>query len=133
VGRRLRKGKKKDPYRRRKGVAIPTRPGDDRANLSRPEATMTPSPPLPVPATAQLFHLLGDPTRLRLLLLIRGKGEACVGDVAAAAGMSREATTYHLKLLRLGGVVGTRRAGQQVFYRVTSPPALELLRAVGEG
>jgi len=94
---------------------------------------MTTNLPLPVPATAQLFHLLGDPTRLRVLLLIREKGEACPGDLAAAARMSRQATNYHLRLLRRSGVAGSRRAGHQVFYRITSRLVAELLREVGEG
>ena len=124
---------RESPAGRRKGVALPTRPGDEGANLSRPEATGTPSPPPSVPATARLFHLLGDPTRLRVLLLIREKGEACPAALAAAAGMSRQATIYHLKLLRRGGVAGSRRAGHQVFYRITSRLVADLLREVEEG
>ena len=85
------------------------------------------------PEAARLFHLLSDPTRLRVLLLIGEKGEASPSDLATAAGMSRQATLYHLALLRRGGVVGARRAGHQVFYRVTSPPLLRLLGEVGEG
>jgi DNA-binding transcriptional ArsR family regulator len=133
VGRRLRKGKKKDPYRRRKEVALPTRPGDDGANLSRPEATMTPNPPLSVPNAARLFWLLGTPARLRMLRVILGKGEACVSDLAAAARLPRATVSNHLALLRRGGVVERRRAGHQVFYHITSPPALRLLGEVGEG
>jgi ArsR family transcriptional regulator, lead/cadmium/zinc/bismuth-responsive transcriptional repressor len=124
---------RESPAGRREVVALPTRPGDEGANLSRPEVTMTPSPPPSVPATARLFHLLGDPTRLRVLLLIREKGEASPADLAAAAGMSRQATTYHLTLLRRGGVAGSRRAGHQVFYRITSRLVAGLLREVGEG
>ena len=90
-------------------------------------------PPLSAEEAAQLFRLLGEPARLRLLLALRDRGEARAGDLTAGAGMSRQATEYHLKLLRQCGVVGYRRAGGKVFYRITSPPALELLRAVGEG
>jgi ArsR family transcriptional regulator len=84
-----------------------------------------------VPEAARLFRLLGEPTRLRVLLLIRGRGEARPSDLAAAAGLTRATTVYHLMLLRRGGVVGTRRAGQQVFYRITSPWVAEVLKAVG--
>jgi DNA-binding transcriptional ArsR family regulator len=92
------------------------------------------SPPLSAPKAGQLFRLLGEPARLHiLLLLLRQKGEACLGDLAAVAGLTRAATVYHLMMLRRGGVVGARRAGQQVFYRITSPLVLELLREVEEG
>jgi DNA-binding transcriptional ArsR family regulator len=94
---------------------------------------MTPNALRSVPEAAQLFALLGDPTRLRVLLALRDKGEACAGDLSAFAQMSQQAANYHLALLRRRGVVGRRRAGQQVFYRVASPLALKLLRAVGEG
>jgi DNA-binding transcriptional ArsR family regulator len=94
---------------------------------------MTPRPRLSVPEAAHLFGLLGTRARLRLLLLIRGKGEACVCDLVAAARLPRPTVSNHLMLLRRGGVIGRRRAGHQVFYRITSPRALELLRAVGEG
>jgi DNA-binding transcriptional ArsR family regulator len=90
-------------------------------------------PPPSVEEAAQLFRLLGEPARLRVLLALSAKGEARPSDLAAAAGLTRAATVYHLMMLRRGGVVGTRRAGQQVFYRVTSPPVLRLLGEVGEG
>ena len=57
---------------------------------SCPEATRTRRrvpgrpPPLPDPNAARLFWLLGAPARLRLLRVIRGKGEVCVGDLPPA-------------------------------------------------
>ena len=66
-------------------------------------------------------------------LLAEKVGRAGQTDLAAAAGMSPQATLYHLKLLRRGGVVGARRAGKQVFYRITSPRVAKLLREVEEG
>jgi DNA-binding transcriptional ArsR family regulator len=81
---------------------------------------------------AQLFLLLGDPARLRILLALQDKGEVCAGDLVAVAGLSRPGTAYHVMALRRGGVVGCRRAGKQVFYRVASSRVLEMLRAGGE-
>jgi ArsR family transcriptional regulator len=68
-----------------------------------------------------------------MLRVIRGKGEVCVGDLAAAARLPRVSVSNHLALLRRGGVVERRRAGHQVLYRVASPQALELLRAAEKG
>jgi DNA-binding transcriptional ArsR family regulator len=68
--------------------------------------------------TAARFALLSDPTRLHLLSLILERGESTVGELADAAGVSIANTSQHLRRLTLGGVLGRRRAGQQVYYRV---------------
>jgi DNA-binding transcriptional ArsR family regulator len=91
------------------------------------------SPPLSVREAVRLFHLLGEPTRLRVLLVLRDRGEAGVGDLIAAAGLSRQATLHHMKVLRRRGGIGRRKAGRRAFYHITLPLALELLRDVGEG
>jgi DNA-binding transcriptional ArsR family regulator len=88
-------------------------------------------PRLSVKEAAQLFALLGEPARLRILLLIRDKGEAIGTDLAAASGLSRPTVSYHLRQLWHAGVVEARRAGKQVFYRVSSPLVAEVLKAVG--
>jgi ArsR family transcriptional regulator, lead/cadmium/zinc/bismuth-responsive transcriptional repressor len=92
---------------------------------------MAPRPPLSVQEAAQLFGLLAEPTRLRILLALRDKEEVSVGDLTAVAGLSRQATAYHLTLLRRWDVVECRQAGQQVFYRVASARVAEVLKAVG--
>jgi len=94
---------------------------------------MTPSPPFSAQEAAQLFRLLGESARLHILLLLRQKGEASVGDLVAAVGLPRATVSNHLMLFRRGGVVGRRRAGHRVFYRITSPLVLLLLREVEEG
>jgi ArsR family transcriptional regulator len=81
-----------------------------------------------VPEAAQLFRLLGEPTRLRLLLLLGERGELPVGDLAGACGRSQPATSIHLGVLRRAGVVASRREGHLVYYRLGSPFAAELLR-----
>lgn len=68
--------------------------------------------------TAARFALLSDPTRLHLLSLILERGECTVGELAAAADVSVANASQHLRRLALGGVLGRRRAGQQVYYRV---------------
>lgn len=68
--------------------------------------------------TAARFALLGDPTRLHLLSLLLDRGEMTVGDLAAAASISVANASQHLRRLTLGGVLGRRRAGSLVYYRV---------------
>jgi DNA-binding transcriptional ArsR family regulator len=92
-----------------------------------------PQPPLSVPEAADLFRLLGDPRRLRLLLALAGRGEAFVGDLAAAAGLPRPTTSNYLLRLRLAGVVTSRWEGHRAYYRLTSPFVAEVLRGVRGG
>jgi DNA-binding transcriptional ArsR family regulator len=89
-----------------------------------------PQPPLSVPEAADLFRALGDPRRLRLLLALAGRGEAFVGDLAAAAGLPRPTTSKYLLRLRLAGVVTPRREGHRAYYRLSSPFVAGLLRRV---
>jgi DNA-binding transcriptional ArsR family regulator len=93
-----------------------------------------PLPRLSVPEGAQFFRLLGDRGRLRLLLLMEERGEVSVGDLAAASGLSyANVSSNHLTLLRRAGLVAFRREGHRVYYRLSSPLAAGVLRAVHEG
>lgn len=80
--------------------------------------------PLPdalLAGAAERFRLLGDPVRLRVLNLLLELGEAPVQDLAEAAGQSHQNTSKHLRKLAEGGLVGSRRDGAQVYYRVVDP------------
>lgn len=61
------------------------------------------------------LRMLADPTRLRLMCLLRA-GEHDVGSLAAAAGAARPAVSQHLAKLLLAGLVTTRREGRRALY-----------------
>ena len=65
---------------------------------------------------ADVFGLLGDPNRLRLLASLLEAGELCVCDLAAATGMAESTTSHALRLLRAHQVVKVRRAGRVMHY-----------------
>jgi len=65
---------------------------------------------------AEVFGLLSDPNRLRLLASLLEGGEMCVCDLAAAAGMAESTTSHALRLLRAHHVVKARRAGRMMHY-----------------
>jgi DNA-binding transcriptional ArsR family regulator len=67
---------------------------------------------------AARFALMGDPTRLHLLSLLCERGETSVGELAEAASISIANASQHLRKLTLGGILGRRKVGNQVFYRV---------------
>jgi DNA-binding transcriptional ArsR family regulator len=64
---------------------------------------------------AQVFRALADPTRVRMVSVLVG-AELCVGDLAAALGMSVSAVSHQLRLLRELRVVRRRRQGKRIFY-----------------
>jgi len=87
---------------------------------------------------AGLLSLLGDPVRVRLLYALELVDELCVGDLGLALGVSEDAVSYGLKLLRTAGLVQTRRDGRVIFYRLADQfpePLLEhcLLRLLELG
>jgi DNA-binding transcriptional ArsR family regulator len=64
---------------------------------------------------ADLFRLLGDPTRLRIVLACLDERRA-VGAIAQALGLSPSLVSHHLRLLRAARIVRAERQGKQVFY-----------------
>jgi ArsR family transcriptional regulator, lead/cadmium/zinc/bismuth-responsive transcriptional repressor len=65
-----------------------------------------------------LLALLGDPVRVRLLYALDLVEELCVGDLALALGITEDAASYGLRMLRTAGLVQTRKDGRVVFYRL---------------
>jgi ArsR family transcriptional regulator len=68
----------------------------------------------------QFFRALADGTRLRLLNLM-GDEEVCVCFFVEVLGMSQPKISRHLAYLRRAGVVGARREGKWMHYRVVEP------------
>jgi len=62
-------------------------------------------------------HFLGfaNPTRLRILERLAQAGEESVNDLAEYLHMSQPRISWHLRMLRVGGVIKTRREGRQVY------------------
>jgi DNA-binding transcriptional ArsR family regulator len=64
---------------------------------------------------ADLFHLLGDPTRLRIVLACL-PAPIAVSDIANGLQLSSSLVSHHLRLLRAARIVKAERQGKQVFY-----------------
>jgi ArsR family transcriptional regulator len=76
--------------------------------------------------TARLFHALSDPTRLRIVELLR-HGERCVCDLTEAADAAQPRLSFHLRVLKDVGLVTDRREGRWVYYELRQ----ELLDRIG--
>jgi len=77
---------------------------------------------------AGLFRVLGHPTRVRIIELLRG-GERSVGALQEGLGLESGATSQHLAALRRVGLVESRREGTSVYYRASDERVFELLEA----
>lgn len=84
---------------------------------TRGEATGRPTGGV-VKDLAQLFKLLADETRLRILDMLGARKELCVRDLWERLGQSQPAVSHHLGLLRMAGLVDTRHEGKHIYYRI---------------
>ncbi len=66
-------------------------------------------------ATAELFKVFGDHTRLKILYSLFD-AEKCVGELADDVGMSSSAVSHQLKILRQARLVNFRREGKAALY-----------------
>jgi DNA-binding transcriptional ArsR family regulator len=67
-------------------------------------------------AVAQVFKVLADPSRCRLVYALLEAGEICVGNLAAKLTMSESNVSHHLHVLRTHRLVRRRREGKMIFY-----------------
>lgn len=75
---------------------------------------------------AETYRLLGDPTRLRVLLACLAAPIA-VGDIAKAVNASPSLVSHHLRLLRAARLVRGTRRNKQVFYETADEHIARML------
>lgn len=74
----------------------------------------------------ELFRAVSDPTRLRILHLLRS-GELCVGDLVTVLNVPQPTASRHLAYLRKMGLIATRKNSYWTFYSM-APARTELRR-----
>jgi ArsR family transcriptional regulator, lead/cadmium/zinc/bismuth-responsive transcriptional repressor len=67
---------------------------------------------------SEIFGLLADANRARILHALSLTDELCVCDLALLVGMGQSAVSHQLRLLRASRVVERRKAGRMVYYRL---------------
>jgi DNA-binding transcriptional ArsR family regulator len=77
--------------------------------------------------TADLFQVLASPIRLGVMRLLLD-GERSVGDLLSEMGIAQPRLSNHLACLRTCGLVRTRRQGNFVYYAITDPRVVEIVR-----
>ena len=81
----------------------------------------------------QLFKLLSDETRLRILLALLNTDEMHVRALCELLEQSQPAVSHHLALLRVAGLIDRRREGKHNFYHLISGRFEELLNSFFNG
>jgi DNA-binding transcriptional ArsR family regulator len=64
---------------------------------------------------SQIFQVMADPTRLRIISLLAGR-ELCVCDLASALEMTQSAISHQLRVMRITKLVKCRREGRVAWY-----------------
>lgn len=89
--------------------------------------------PIPQPLVeliAQRFRLLGEPMRVRILDLLRARGEASVGEIAEQLETSQQNISKHLGTLHAAAILGRRKEGNRVLYSIADESVLAICEVV---
>ena len=78
----------------------------------------------------QVFKLLADETRLRILMYLAQEGELNVTELCERLGQSQPAVSHHLALMRVAGIIEPRRDGKHNYYSVREEHFHELMRSL---
>jgi ArsR family transcriptional regulator len=81
----------------------------------------------------EVFKLLADKNRMKILLALARDGEMHVSALCAMLGQSQPAVSHHLTLMRAHKLVGFRRDGKHNYYRLESGHLRDLLDQVFAG
>lgn len=79
--------------------------------------------------TADLFRVMANPTRLTLLYYL-SKGECSVSELERELGLRQPNLSQQLAELRQKGLVKTRRESRSIFYGISDPRIVPILRAL---
>ena len=80
---------------------------------------------------SDIFKLMDDNSRIRIFWLLC-HCEECVINIPALVDMSSPAVPHHLRQLKNGGLITSRREGKEVYYRAADTPQSRLLHHVIE-
>jgi len=78
---------------------------------------------------SEVLKAVAHPVRLQIVELLEAK-EMCVGDIVDAIGGKQAITSQQLNMMKDKGVLGCRRDGAKVFYRIENKNVIKLLHCV---
>lgn len=87
-----------------------------------------------VDLAVNIFSVLADATRIRIILILKEEGEISVGEIAERLSKSQTAISQHLAKMRLSKLVRTRREGTTIYYSLMNEHAYNLVaQAIFQG
>lgn len=95
--------------------------------MVQPAPFRLPATPASADLVAKYFRALGDPTRLRVLGLLKTHGELAAGELGRRLGQPQPKVSNHLACLRWCGFVTTRRDHRIVYYRLADQRVATIL------
>lgn len=84
-----------------------------------------------IEAVSEAMKQLGDPSRLRIFWLLC-HAEECVTNIACAVNMTSPAVSHHLKSLKSAGLITSRRAGKEMYYKAADSELAQSLHIIIE-
>jgi DNA-binding transcriptional ArsR family regulator len=81
-----------------------------------------------VELAVEIFAMLADATRVRLIIALRDAGELSVNHLAEIVDKTPASVSQHLAKMRLARIVSTRQEGTRIFYRLENEHASQLVR-----
>ena len=96
--------------------------------------------PLPREALTRMLRAVADPTRRRILALLKRPGCCSIGrntglcacDIEKEFALSQPTISHHMAILRRAGLVEAEKAGQWMWYRRNEAALREMVRALDE-
>jgi DNA-binding transcriptional ArsR family regulator len=80
-----------------------------------------------VDLAVEVFSMLADATRVRIILALRARGELSVNELAESVGKAPAGVSQHLAKLRLARIVTARQEGTRAFYRLANEHASQMV------
>ena len=78
---------------------------------------------------ADVLKAVAHPVRLQIVELLE-PGEMCVGDIVKALGKKQAMTSQQLNMMKDKGVLGCRRDGMRVYYRIENKNVIDVLHCI---
>ncbi|MFZ2454890.1 MAG: metalloregulator ArsR/SmtB family transcription factor [Candidatus Altiarchaeia archaeon] len=80
-----------------------------------------------IAAYSKMFQAASDPTRLKILFLLRKK-ELCVCKIVSAIGKKQAVVSHHLSVLQNAGLLKSRKDGKWTYYKTDNPLVLKIVK-----
>ena len=80
----------------------------------------------------RVLATLSNTKRLLILCHLQAEGETQVSRLVEVSGLSQSALSQHLAIMRMEGLVRTRKQGQSVFYTIADPRVTALMASLEE-